>query len=240
MLAAAAGGDLWAAKAAALHFFRNRDFERAHALMRDVDEREASPENARNVAVVLRSLGRAGEAVEWVERRREQFAPIEFHDLLCSLLVRLGRVPEAIAHGEQSLRLKDAARRRSIRPPHRPALRCRPKKPERDRLLGLGDDPRYLNGAITNAIVARYLYPGWTARFYTDAAMRGPSATPWPSMRRGVLVAIFRRTASACSGGSSSRMTEWRPLPGPRCRLRHQRQGTVGGRGLAGAGKRFT
>lgn len=171
MLAAAAGGDLWAAKAAALHFFRNRDFERACALMRSVAEREASPENARNVAVVLRSLGRAGEAVEWVESRRDQFAPIEFHDVLCSLLVRLGRVPEAIAHGEQALRLKDEAAP-AIDPPA-PIVRRFDVDHRSRNVIAFsvwGDDPRYLNGAITNAIVARYLYPGWTARFYTDAA----------------------------------------------------------------------
>ncbi len=57
-LAAAAGRDLWAAKAAALHHFRNGEFERALSLMESVVEREGSRENIRNVAVALRSLGR--------------------------------------------------------------------------------------------------------------------------------------------------------------------------------------
>ena len=85
-MAAAAGGDLWAAKAAALHHFRNSDFERALALMMSVAEREGTPENVKNVAVALRSLGRAQEAVEWMESRKAEFDAIEYHDVLCSLL----------------------------------------------------------------------------------------------------------------------------------------------------------
>ena len=85
VLAAAADRDIWAAKAAALHHFRNEDFERALALMRAVMEREPSAENIKNVAVALRSLGRAQEAVDWIESRGDGLAPIEYHDVLCSL-----------------------------------------------------------------------------------------------------------------------------------------------------------
>lgn len=170
ILAAAAGTDLWAAKAAALHYFKARDFERAAALMRGVAEREPNPENIRNVAVALRSLGRFEEAVAWVESRRAGFDPIELHDLLCSLLVRLGRIGEAVAHGGEALRLKDAAAPAAPLPA--PIVRPFDLGARGRNVIAFsvwGTDPRYLNGAVTNAIVARYLYPGWTARFYTDA-----------------------------------------------------------------------
>lgn len=170
-LAAAGDGDLWAAKAAALHHFRNSDFERALALMTGVANREPSPENAKNVVVALRSLGRIQEAVDWMAAHESGFDRIEYHDLLCSLLVRLGKTSEAVAHGGRALALKDEAA---------PASRAsdpvvRPFDPGRRgrNLIAFsvwGDNIRYLNGAITNAIVARYLYPGWTARFYTDAS----------------------------------------------------------------------
>lgn len=172
---AAAAGDLWAAKAAALHFFRNRDFERALALMTSVVEREATPENVRNVAVALRSLGRAQEAVDWIESRREQFDTIEYHDVLCSLLVRLGKIPEAVAQGDRALVLKDGAA--PFRDLPDPIVRPFDVGRRSRNLIAFsiwGDDIRYLNGAITNAIVARYLYPGWTTRFYTDVSTPPP------------------------------------------------------------------
>jgi hypothetical protein len=31
-----------------------------------------------------------------------------------------------------------------------------------------GSDPRYCHGAVTNAILAKRYYPGWTCRFYVD------------------------------------------------------------------------
>lgn len=171
ILAAAAGRDLWSAKAAALHHFRNGDFERALALMTGVVEREATPENVKNVAVALRSLGRFQEAVDWMESRKDGFEPTEYHDVLCSLLVRLGRIAEAVAHGDQALALKDAAA--PSRPLPDPVIRPYDVRKRSRNLIAFsiwGDAVRYLNGAITNAIVARYLYPGWMARFYTDSS----------------------------------------------------------------------
>jgi tetratricopeptide (TPR) repeat protein len=175
LLSAASGRDLWAAKAAALHNFRKGDFERALGLMTSLVEREATPENVKNVAVTLRSLGRAQEAVDWMESRKDGFDAIEYHDVLCSLLVRLGRINEAVAHGDRALALKDEAAPSCNLPA--PVVR-RFDVGRRSRNLIVfsvwGDDVRYLNGAITNAIVARYLYPGWTARFYADASTPPP------------------------------------------------------------------
>ena len=175
MLAGAGDEDLWAAKAAALHNFRNGDFERALALMMSVVDREATPENVKNVAVTLRSLGRAQEAADWMESRKDGFDAIEYHDVLCSLLVRLGRISEAVAHGDRALVLKDEAAPSCDLPD--PVLRPFDIGRRSRNLVVFsiwGDDVRYLNGAITNAIVARYLYPGWTARFYTDASTPPP------------------------------------------------------------------
>jgi tetratricopeptide (TPR) repeat protein len=174
-LAAAGDQDLWAAKAAALHHFRTGDFERAFALMTSVVEREATPENVRNVAVALRSLGRAQEAIDWMESRRDGFDRIEYHDVLCSLLVRLGRIKEAVAHGDRALALKNEAAPAADLP--NPVIRPFDVGQRSRNLIVFsiwGDDVRYLNGAITNAIVARYLYPGWTTRFYADASIPAP------------------------------------------------------------------
>jgi hypothetical protein len=68
--------------------------------------------------------------------------------------------------------LKDA--RTGASPAHQSYV-VRPFKPEQRQrnIISFsiwGADERYLRGAINNAIVARYLYPGWVARFYTDAS----------------------------------------------------------------------
>jgi tetratricopeptide (TPR) repeat protein len=174
-LAAVGDEDLWAAKAAALHHFRAGGFERALTLMKSVVDREATPENVRNIAVTLRSLGRVQEAVDWIESRKQGFDAIEYHDVLCSLLVRLGRVPEAVAHGDRALALKNEAAPAAELP--NPIVRPFDVSRRSRNVIVFsvwGDDIRYLNGAITNAIVARYLYPGWRARFYTDASTPPP------------------------------------------------------------------
>jgi hypothetical protein len=174
-LVAAGGEDLWAAKAAALHNFRHGDFERALTLMTSIVEREATPESVKNVAVALRSLGRAQDAVDWMESRKDRFDTIEYHDVLCSLLVRLGKIPEAVAHGNLALVLKNEAAPTSDLP--NPIVRPFDIRQRSRNLISFsiwGDNVRYLNGAITNAIVARYLYPGWTTRFYTDASTPEP------------------------------------------------------------------
>jgi tetratricopeptide (TPR) repeat protein len=168
-LAAAAGADVWAAKAAGLHYFRSENFEAALALMRTVLDREPGAENVRNVAVALRSLGRFQEAADWIEARRESFDPIEYHDLLCAQYCALGKRAEAVAQGDIALRLKDEAAPLRLLPNpivHRFDVDRRSRNVIAFSIWGT--DVRYLSGAITNAVVARYLYPGWTPRFYTD------------------------------------------------------------------------
>ena len=149
-----------------------RSFEPALALMLSVAEREPSPENVKNVAVALRSLGRAQEAVDWMESRKA--GSTQSNIMTCFARCSSGSAgfPEAVAHGDRALALKDeAAPARAALPD--PVVRPFDVGRRSRNVIAFsvwGDNIRYLNGAITNAIVARYLYPGWTARFYTDAS----------------------------------------------------------------------
>ena len=164
MLAAAAGGDLWAAKAAALHHFRNGDFEPALALMQSVVEREANPENVKNVAVALRSVGRIQEAVEWMESRERR---VRSDRISRRALLAPGAARQDSRGGRP---WQSGARPQGRRP--RPGPICPIPSSGHSTSAGAsrnliafsvwGDNIRYLNGAITNAIVARYLYPGWS------------------------------------------------------------------------------
>lgn len=205
MLEAAADRDIWAAKAAALHHFRNEDYERALVLMRAVLEREPSAENIKNIAVALRSLGRAREALDWVESRGDAMAPIERSDMLCSLYRLAGEIPKAVAIGDEALRLKDAAAPRAPLP--EPVVhRFDPAERSRNVIAFSlwGGDVRYVNGAITNAIVARYLYPGWTSRFYVDRSV--PEEARSMLVRNGAQVVLLEDLPAAQFG------TFWRFL----------------------------
>jgi hypothetical protein len=171
-LTAAAGADLWAAKAAAMHFYRNKDLPRSLELMTSVADREPSTENVKNVAVALRSLRRFDEAVQWLEDKRDAVDPIELNDLLCSLATRLKDHEKAVRYGDEALRLKDAG----VPPiePREPILHAYDPEQRARNVIAFslwGSDPRYLRGALTNATVARYLYPGWAARFYVDSSV---------------------------------------------------------------------
>jgi hypothetical protein len=166
----AAAGDLMAAKIAALHFFRAGEFSRCMPVMEWVLSREINEENIVNYALTLSDAGRHADAVALLREHEPRIAPIQFHSLIASCLFRLGRLAESVRHGDETLRLKDAQSPHS--PPSRP-LKIHTfniETPQRNIIAFsvFGDNPRYLTGAMNNAIVARYLYPGWTVRVYTD------------------------------------------------------------------------
>lgn len=166
---AAASKNIWAAKAAALQSFRSNEFDRALPLILAVAKREPRSENIKNAVVCLRSLARFDEALDLLKTNQDRVEPIFYDDLLCSLYLRLGQIEAAIAHGDAALRIKDA--QIPVISVKRPVLhRFDPEQRAANVICFSvwGTDPRYLSGAITNSIVARYLYPGWTARFYAD------------------------------------------------------------------------
>ena len=78
----------------------------------------------------------------------------------------------AAQHGTRSLELKDAACEPA--PALTPSVTPINLEEPRRNIISFslwGQDPRYLTGAMKNAVVARYLYPGWTARFYIDESV---------------------------------------------------------------------
>jgi tetratricopeptide (TPR) repeat protein len=125
-----------------------------------------------NLGVALLELGRVNEALPHLLRAAglEPDAP-NWLDGLTHGYTRLGRVDDARATGLQSLQLKDAAAgpspeplARQVAPPFDVA------SPERNLIVYSlwGDAPRYLEGALRNAMLAPDLFPGWTCRFHCD------------------------------------------------------------------------
>ncbi len=191
-LARAAASDLWAAKAAAMHFYRKQDMHGAIDLLISIGEREPTSENIKNVAIAMRILGRFEEAVQWLEGHASAIKPVELNDLLCSLATRMKDLEKAIRYGDESLRLKDAAIPQAER--RQPVLRAYNSQDGARNVIAFsvwGREARYLNGAVTNATVARHLYPGWTARFYTDSAT--PEAFRKALQQKGAQVVLMDR-----------------------------------------------
>ena len=169
VLLAASERTLMMDKLLAIHFNQANDFPRALEQAERVFAQERTAEGAKNVALLMRRCARLDEAVDFIEQHEQLFNPIDLNDALCSTHWARKDVAAAIRHGRRSLELKDAAAPEA--PPVAPVTR--PFDPEaRSRNIIafslFGDDRRYLTGAMNNAIVARYLYPGWTARFYVD------------------------------------------------------------------------
>lgn len=165
----AAATDLWAAKIAGYHHFRRRNLPQAALLMARVVAREPTSENIINLVVLHRDAGNLDAAVAVLDARRAEVEPIRFHDMMCSRLGHYGRLDEARQHGTEALRLKDASAP-IARPGDFHLATVDLGSPARQVLAFslFGSDQRYILGAINNAVVARYLYPGWTARFYVD------------------------------------------------------------------------
>jgi hypothetical protein len=175
-LAGAASADLQAAKVAALHYFRSKEFARCLPLTELIFEREKSHENAVNRVVALREAGLSEPAVGFLRANSHVFEAPTYHDLSCSCLARLGRIAEAAEHGNESLKIKDAACKPATELPPLIIRAFDINEPRRNVIAFsvYGANSRYLTGAVNNACVARYLYPGWTARFYTDASAPEP------------------------------------------------------------------
>jgi len=166
-LADASASDVFAAKIAALQYFRAKNFARCIELTERVLERERSEENVVNFVVALRGVKELAKALAVLEKYETVLDRRVFHDLMCSCLARLGQRAEAIRHGDEALRLKDEACASKIAPLPLKLHAFDIEAPKKNVIAFsvFGANTRYLMGALNNATVARYLYPGWTARF---------------------------------------------------------------------------
>lgn len=190
ILREAAATQVWAAKAMLLHLYRSNDLEAALPLARLIVERAPDDESVINLVAVLRGLGRTKEAIRILEASAALVDRVRYHDMACSLYARIGRPDDARRHGTLALQLKDAAAPPIAATAPLVMRRFDPERPNRHVIAFSvwGANARYLQGAVTNAIVARYLYPGWTARFYVDGSV--PEGFRDALLRHGAQVVI--------------------------------------------------
>jgi hypothetical protein len=97
------------------------------------------------------------------------------YDALANAHSRLGNLEAAQAAGETSLRMKDAATRPvtgwTLPSATLGAFAALPGKRDVIAFSLFGNQPRYLRGAIDNALAARAVYPGWRLRFHVDGSV---------------------------------------------------------------------
>jgi hypothetical protein len=87
------------------------------------------------------------------------------------VLGHLGQLDQARAHGTLALALKDAcARARALDLANVPVPAFDPGNPKKNIIAFslFGTSKRYCAGAVRNVQAARFIYPGWTCRFYVD------------------------------------------------------------------------
>lgn len=133
-----------------------------------------------NLAVVIsRQPSRADEAALLFERVC-QLSPDSANawDGLANSFSKLGRSKAAQKAGERSLALKTTSASPlpnwSLPAMGPAAFLQRPGQPSRIDCISFsiwGHQPRYLRGALRNALLIPELYPGWHARFHVDATV---------------------------------------------------------------------
>ncbi len=178
VLQAVTGRSLMMEKLLAIHYNQTGDTDRALVTAQAIFAAEKAPENAKNVALLLRRLKRQAEGIAFAEENATHFRPVEWNDVLAMLHSDAGDMAAAARHGTQSLELKDAACKPA--PPITPNIHRYDPEQSRRNIIAFslwGSDPRYLAGARNNAVVARYLYPGWTVRFIIDETVPADART---------------------------------------------------------------
>jgi hypothetical protein len=155
------------------HFFNAGVFERSAKY--GIIACEADPTDLAAQKGLIATLNRLGR---WTETRdhlrrllRDHADDFDLHSSLGAVLGHLGQLDEARAHGTLALALKDAAARATPRDlSDVPVPNFDPNNRKKNiiafSLFGTSD--RYCAGAIKNVQAARFIYPGWTCRFYVD------------------------------------------------------------------------
>lgn len=158
-----------------MHYYNTKRFADAARHGRILFEGRPTAESAKSLVSALQMGGRFDEALALCDRAEALLDAAELAESRCEIHWRAGRHDEAVAYGRRALEIKDAAQAAVERP--EPVVRPFDiDRPERNVIsFSLhGDDERYRQGALRNAIVARHLYPGWTARFYVDDSVPEP------------------------------------------------------------------
>ena len=162
---------------ATYYCFMGRDYAAALRFAKEyLKRRPDDVQMLNNASACCTKLGLYRDAIGY-SRRVLELSPESFDacDALAHACGRLGDMAAAVEAGTRSLVLKDkSVKLRPLLegctfPEDLPGfLEAAAKKKSVCAFSLFGDSPRYLCGALYNALVAKELYPGWTLRYYVD------------------------------------------------------------------------
>jgi tetratricopeptide (TPR) repeat protein len=154
-------------------FFQKRDWAPALALAEQLAA--AQPDNARlrkAVIATLSNMKRYEEAIpkalHYIERHGEDLTML---DALKVAHFYTGKVETAIRYGQRALDLRD---QEACALPRGVSMTEPAGPPSGRDVISFslwGAAPFYSYGAMINLVLAREVYPGWSCRFYVDAAV---------------------------------------------------------------------
>jgi tetratricopeptide (TPR) repeat protein len=154
-------------------FFQKRDWLPALAVANELVQRQPGVARLESFLITtLANLKRYDEAIahafEYITRYGEDVAML---DALKVAHFYTGKLDEAIRFGQRAIELQDAAVCRTTCD----ATVREPKGPPTGRnVISFslwGSNPVYCYGAMINLVLSRIAYPGWTCRYYIDAAV---------------------------------------------------------------------
>jgi Tetratricopeptide repeat len=163
----------------AYYLYSIRDYGGAAAVLEQLVLREPGHQEALvNLAVCRQRQGRHDEVLRLSEQvlARQPDLPLAL-DLRAKSLQRVGRPQDAAEAGRQALQAKDQACPRPAQPWQPPAPSVAQQvqgKPSVIAFSLFGAHPRYLRGALRNALLMPDLYPGWVMRLYLDDTVPAP------------------------------------------------------------------
>lgn len=172
-LEAAPDGHLISKKLLGAHYFNTGAHEKAIRAITAVYDAARTPENASNLVSALSKANKIEEAIRVAEEEDTPLAPVLQASYLSELYGRANDSKKNRHWARRALKLKDAEAPKLDDLPKPVIHRFNPETPERNIIAYslFGDGKRYLDGALRNCIVTRYLYPGWTPRFYVDESV---------------------------------------------------------------------
>jgi tetratricopeptide (TPR) repeat protein len=154
-------------------FYQKRDW--APALVLAEQLADAQPGDARLQRAVIATLSNMKrfdevipKALSYIERHGEDLTIL---DALKVAHFYTGKTDEAIRYGQRALDLRD---REACALPRAITIRDPGGPPSGRDVISFslwGPAPFYSYGAMINLVLARSIYPGWSCRFYVDAAV---------------------------------------------------------------------
>ena len=156
-------------------FFQKHDWPPAIALIEElVRGQPDNPRLQKALIITLSNMKRYDQAIAqalpYAERHGEDLTIL---DVLKVAYFYTGKTSEAIRFGQRGIELRDA---QACGIPAAATLREPSGPPSGRNVISFslwGAAPHYCYGAMINLVLSRAVYPGWTCRFYLDAAVPG-------------------------------------------------------------------